>query len=591
MDLVFTDNLDSLAQRFSPMEHIVVLPSKDCCKYADPLNFKVVYFNEYFDYSNFVFEESYSLIEGHFNKVQHINNFSDFIFSIKPEMLLFGISDYLQYKTAVRKILDQFNPKNIFCFKMSSFGKTKANFHFNLVKVILYDEAFKRGIIKRSKILFFIQSFMVFFYYYIGGIIQSVSQSFTIKERYQHLEGKSNSALIFSHGLPHSIIARSLIESIQSSFLFTPILIEKNYHLKDFVIKNHFFSEEQEKIPFYNLPKFLLYSFKLFQSIISLHLSKHQKDKLLNYFITLFCIKYIKRYLTYYFHYQITFDKIKPVIMVNFEDRSMYHRLSYIFANKYDIPSILVQCGLYGDHPLYRYEFPCSKFCVEGMKIKEIFIKMGVPEFKIQVTGQPKYEFLKRNSQIQNLEFKDFSSRFVILFCSTNFEENVESNTNIEFVKRELELLLCKLEGQSKYYLIIKPHYAQRLEWFKGVLAGFSSSINFHLLLPNENVYNFIPKANLVITRFSTIGIEVLSTGNLLMILTEKHNSRNIYTEYGVAGIIDFETDIDEQINHYIIFSKTRKYRSSVSKFLLDYANGIDGNACKNILDTMKEIS
>lgn len=174
---------------------------------------------------------------------------------------------------------------------------------------------------------------------------------------------------------------------------------------------------------------------------------------------------------------------------------------------------------------------------------KKNILKRGIKEDQIRITGNPNFETEKKEIQkeIQNLIQLKFKKR--VLFLS-------QQTKNFEVILKEIQ----RISKEKKEILfLIKLHPNQNINVIE--------TNNFKVY--NENLVDLIKISNLVITEFSTAGLESLLLKKRLLVIQLSEENKDVipFNTFDnlkiVKDILDLESDIDLEIEKKYV--KTEK--------------------------------
>ena len=154
----------------------------------------------------------------------------------------------------------------------------------------------------------------------------------------------------------------------------------------------------------------------------------------------------------YYLHYAKTMiKKEKPSLIIISKNREVLMRCLEYSCNKYNIPSLYIQHGIYIDNWLWD-QFNVTKICVDE-DFKKILIKRGCDPKKIIVTGPPRYDLLfKKISQNIKHQIIKKKNKQVCFLTSIHPEWSTPEN------KTSLLKTLISSARNNNFNLVIKLH-------------------------------------------------------------------------------------------------------------------------------------
>jgi len=294
---------------------------------------------------------------------------------------------------------------------------------------------------------------------------------------------------------------------------------------------------------------------------------------------------------------------LSPSVLVLFIDNDPVAQLGIKMSRKNGIKTILLQDGLirpdeYTERRLNPSKIiytllktfgislrsivygtgGCDKVLVNGNIAREILKTRGVPESKMIIVGQPKYDsFIKR---IKVDELKNDNHR-KYLFAAT--KELIRDDKNIRFLK---EVTRCC--ANSEVHLIIKmhPRAPEIPEDVLGVLKGEDATF-FEVVKEGDDTVEILKKCDAVITLYSTVILEALmmdKEGIAVHYLAGEQNLRH-YNKYEAIFPIQNEGEVSTIIQESM---KCRKEMGNKKKLLEDELCKLDGKASKRAAEIIQ---
>jgi len=331
-------------------------------------------------------------------------------------------------------------------------------------------------------------------------------------------------------------------------------------------------------------------------------LYKEIRDELELYFFILFphLVKYIQIART-------MIKSEKPSLIILLAAPFWWER-SLVIASKFEnIPTLSIQHGVIhsGDHKSYMYkkneiatdgsaESPyCpipDKTAVYGPYYKDLLTKISAyPKNSVIVTGQPRYDILyhmdKIYSREQFLRKYNISTNHKIVLWTTQCQglSEAENIKNFKCIFRTMQKL--------KYtVLIIKQHPVDSERYTKLIMEYLKKyKVNAIITPKNSDTYEQIYACDLMITKYSTTGMEAIALNKPVIMLNlsgEADPAR--YVKEGVAlGVYkdeDLEPTIKKLLEDDSMLAKNR------AKYIRKYLHKIDGNATERVMKVVNEI-
>lgn len=227
----------------------------------------------------------------------------------------------------------------------------------------------------------------------------------------------------------------------------------------------------------------------------------------------------------------------KVLALVTASDTHPAGKVFTMVANRLGISSLVIQNGLYGaTADALRVGFlPVSAktVCVWGEKSRDILIQHAVPSEKIKIVGQPRFDQLSQpvsETQMQQLRsvLRLPEHRYLVVFASQNIFRRIQQHIGLlNAFKRVVSTVPAAM-------VMIKTHPAEDTGlWKKAEDLVGASGVR---LVSQIDLYTLLRASDLVITVFSTVGLEALMCGRPLIVLRDQERSTEMqFVEHGAA--------------------------------------------------------
>ena len=253
-------------------------------------------------------------------------------------------------------------------------------------------------------------------------------------------------------------------------------------------------------------------------------------------------------------------------------------------AEKYDIPTFSIRRGV-TDYSL-QLKFVNTKYIfAKGNQEKEIYIKLGLDESKINVVGAP---FLKEkivNRPIINEQIKIFYiDQPLTQFCSMNCKRKIISCMGKALKNYPNLKLIIKLHPMSRYHENIYIEEFQRI--------GF---LNYIIYKSNYDLSKVLDISDYVIMHGSTVGFNVSLMNKPLIVLSNSFlegdisvNGEHLFFDERIAFIIRNERDLQDIFMRVSEGKVKRKNYEDIKSFLKYYIKYTGETATKHIVKFME---
>lgn len=285
--------------------------------------------------------------------------------------------------------------------------------------------------------------------------------------------------------------------------------------------------------------------------------------------------------------------KKKPKSVVAMADGEMLECLACAAAKKYNIPTFSSSPTLPNPHPILSKWFHAEKFFIDGTTHADTFLQLGYSKNRILLVGNPKYDLyrninIKDAKKILEKKYGINKEKKLIIFAMSKWrkDDQIWMTDIIKFCNKENFEIVFKIHPK------FKTASNQISEEKIRVIKNSCQNLKF-LFTYNIELLELIPASDLIITDFSSVGLEAVIAGKPLL-------SINLFNEnfefahdirvdkYGASLYIDeyqtLEKYIVEILNEGKYVTELNKKQSEiVEKF--NYYN--DGNAVNRIFKNL----
>ncbi len=216
-----------------------------------------------------------------------------------------------------------------------------------------------------------------------------------------------------------------------------------------------------------------------------------------------------------------------------------------------------------------------DRIFVNNTKYRDRFIRYGVREEKLSVTGSARYTHLWSRLLDEITPRTDLpkveTSRLKIVFMLSKTLYNIFE----EEVLRMIELAL----SDSRTFVVVKPQ-TREVKYYFGKEKGFNFKHRENLLIVDETVHShdLIQWADLVVFNLSSIILDTLTQDKPALFLRRTIANKMIFEEAIKSWNVDCRDDLAFWIERLCVDKNARTYSKEEAKAVLDMAaNDGDG--------------
>jgi len=239
-----------------------------------------------------------------------------------------------------------------------------------------------------------------------------------------------------------------------------------------------------------------------------------------------------------------------------------------------------------------KYAVPIwSKACVFGPRAKNRFMKEGVPEEKIVITGQPRFDSLVAlkhdNPKAKLCSTLGITSDEPLLLLATQpFVEDRKwsKKKRYEFVR----LVLSALGSTSGCELVIKIHPRENSMAYQDILKELGAE---HTLIISDEVplYELLCACDCIMTVASTVGLEAMILDKPVIEINVTDNAEGMgYAASGAAIGIDREEELWPAIQRALYDGEVKKRLAEARQsFVYEQTYLQDGQASRRVANVI----
>jgi UDP-N-acetylglucosamine 2-epimerase len=293
-----------------------------------------------------------------------------------------------------------------------------------------------------------------------------------------------------------------------------------------------------------------------------------------------------------------------PSAVLPVDETGMYSRAILVAAKENKIPTLGMQHGIISKESFEYIHLPKeiskdsshkSPFCpipdktfVYGDYTKKLLIKEGnYPQKTIEVTGQPRYDFISKVDNIFKKEevYKKFNldpQKKLVIFATEALEDEESGDLPNAVIQGIKEL--------DPVNFIIKLHPREYKEqYYKSLLKKHNVSAK---VIRDYNTFKLLYACDTVIIMHSTIGLEA-AMFNKPVVAVNVTGLQDVfpYIEKGIAIGAYKKSEVSKTIKKALYDKKTKKnLESNRQKFIEDNAYRLDGKSTERITNNILKI-
>ena len=268
----------------------------------------------------------------------------------------------------------------------------------------------------------------------------------------------------------------------------------------------------------------------------------------------------------------------KPKLLVVMNEITTIGNIAVHIAKGKGIKTAWIQHGTVGDASNF------TPSCVDMLAVwgdapKHAFIKKGVPEERIIITGSPQFDDLA----LRNIDFKE--KELINLGVKPDKKVIVLATQSIPNIEQITEALSRAVKEIPKTQLVIKTHPSEYLTKKYLEIAGKHLD---NTVLTKEYLYPLLNRCDLLVISSSTVGMEAMILGKPVITVnfTGKPDLMPYAEEKAAVGVYK-EEDLLRTIK--LVLDKKSRKKLKVKEFIYKRCYKMDGKASERIVEFIEK--
>ncbi len=421
---------------------------------------------------------------------------------------------------------------------------------------------------------------------------------------------KSRKVLCLNHARPNAITLSPIVEELEKNN-WQPIILQVGQHgieyfEPDFSILPYesFLNIRALWLIFKNLPNLIKNLDRLFVSPLwtGIDLEKPAWDGLLKRLFAGFAATRFPAALCYIAMARESIRRFNPKIVLLTQESNARERAMASVSRQWGCKTIWVQCGLRGEDIFLKYRVSSDWFALETKQAKDAFIKLGYPENRLFVTGQPGHKWLRK--KVKGIDKEGVLQQLgidtkypIIFYASQGYEEEISSLQNVPtnayvLYKKTLIKFYDELRILSKEYnfwLIVKPHPKESKELHEMVFQkmDFNKAV---LLSPKDDPYRVLGFCDVLISNYSTLAMEALALGKPIIVLEDDRKiGASIFLGCEAAFTVRSLQELRGTLKE-VLYSD-QEWSDKCRRFLEWQSGGPQGIAARRVVQLIQNLS
>lgn len=277
-------------------------------------------------------------------------------------------------------------------------------------------------------------------------------------------------------------------------------------------------------------------------------------------------------------------EAVKPRVLVCLTERNELVNLAFRMAAERGIPTLAIEShDMIWDSPLFG-RLEADRLAVSGTYSESIYVRNGVPREKITVTGQPSFDGLARYRGKQHVN-READERLLVVITQPP-DVALTEDTRREMLRGAL---LAGREIQ-RLRVLIKPHPRDDLGDLRLILSELGAPRD--ALLPKKlDLYGLLASADVILTAFSTVGVEAIMLGRPVVVFKTGEGSSVLpYVDSQAVLRAEDAGRTAEMIKRVIEGEVVHELAQGREAYIADHECAADGDSAARVVRLILEM-
>lgn len=279
----------------------------------------------------------------------------------------------------------------------------------------------------------------------------------------------------------------------------------------------------------------------------------------------------------------------QPNLLVLTDETGLLGKAIAVLGRKLDVPTLNVQHGVRVDSPWVEDQL-FDHFAVFGPSTTEVFVNRGNDPAMFISTGVPRYDRLFQRRGIKSrqqvaAELGLDRNRPIVTFASQRAWGRMTPA-----VKRETLLALLRACQRTNMHLILKLRHGQ--SDYVPPEATVEPGWEQVRVIAEYDLYDLLNASDIVVTAYSTVGMEAVALGKPLLIINLTGQPDPIpYVQEGVAIGVYQADQVSQVLQHLLgTASPNPEWMQCRQKFIRRHLTSDDGRSAERVAQLMLDM-
>ncbi len=273
---------------------------------------------------------------------------------------------------------------------------------------------------------------------------------------------------------------------------------------------------------------------------------------------------------------------VQPDVVVLLNEISAPDRLMALVSAVVGVPSVSIQHGLYIGYVYHK--LATNKVIVWGKEPKKFWEKTECAPDRVISVGSFAHEDWASSSKALPFNSSN-NARPTVLFLG----QNPAAFISLPVHRKTIQAVFKAIHELRDYDFVVKPHPGEDSTPYLIALEKLSFRENVHILM-NESVKKVLLESDVVITVFSTAGLEAMLLGKPVIVL-DLSKEAPLAPYVTASEVVRIAEMLPQTIK--MVIENQKIFESLVSaskKYAADYLEPLDGESVKRAVQVIKDL-
>ncbi|MEM3159493.1 MAG: CDP-glycerol glycerophosphotransferase family protein [Nitrososphaera sp.] len=171
-------------------------------------------------------------------------------------------------------------------------------------------------------------------------------------------------------------------------------------------------------------------------------------------------------------------------------------------ARKHGVPSFSIPPAMTESAPIYGFLYSAEKLLLSGPRLKKELVSLGVPENRLVVTGNPRFDYIKNGNASPPLP-EDKQKLVLVAMSRMHENDEVWMSELVRYCNQKGLDIVIKLHPLYKFIPDLNEICEQKIKMINESCQGMEYQISY-----DADASALLPLTRVLITEYSLLGVE-----------------------------------------------------------------------------------